>query len=104
MKIPNLKYPVNFFSFYCTSNDLSTGFQFFSISESKTLKKCREVISVCGNPVYLVIDATTNNSHLFLRLVNAGSAKQYHGIVKNDFDGISIQTIGQRILQGERRG
>src|SRR5574337_174903 len=43
----------------------------------------REIISVRGNPIYLIINAVANYPQFLLCLVDSGSAKQYHGIVKN---------------------
>src|SRR3972149_3253502 len=43
----------------------------------------REVVSVRGNPIYLVIDTVANYPQFLLCLVDSWGAKQYHGIVKN---------------------
>src|SRR3989304_381088 len=43
----------------------------------------REVVSVRSNPIHLVIDTVANYPQFLLCLVDSGSAKQYHGIVKN---------------------
>src|SRR3990172_7728189 len=42
----------------------------------------REVVSVRGNPVYLIINAVANYLQFLRCLVDSWSAKQYNGIVK----------------------
>src|SRR3990167_171179 len=50
----------------------------------------REVLSVSGNPICLVIDTVANYPQFLFCLVDSRSAKQYNGIVKTMLPGLTV--------------